>query len=88
MAYDLEKVLSYGQKIGAEKALIIDDSLSRYYKKGDKASKHCMYFYGKSGEAKLGWGNSFEFCLDRVVNFYKNLGHAVEVIDIPKENPA
>ncbi|EXA69972.1 hypothetical protein J503_0706 [Acinetobacter baumannii 984213] len=47
-----------------------------------------MYFYGKSGEAKLGWGNSFEFCLDRVVNFYKNLGHTVEVIDIPKENPA
>ncbi|MDC4361041.1 hypothetical protein NQ651_17810 [Acinetobacter baumannii] len=88
MQYDLDKVLSYGQKIGAEKALIIDGSLSRYYRKGDKASKHCMYFYGKSGAAKLAWGNSFEYCLDRVVKFYKGLGHSVEVIEIPKENPA
>ena len=41
--YDLDKVLRYGQKIGADVAIIQNGKLRNYYKKGDKASKHCVY---------------------------------------------
>ncbi|WP_151825600.1 hypothetical protein [Acinetobacter ursingii] len=98
MSYDLDLVVSYGQKIGAEKALILNDRLSRYYRKGDASSKYCLLFYAKVNDyAPLRWSNSFNYSIKPVITFYEGMGKKVEIIDIPvadhhneteAENPA
>ena len=89
MSYDIGKVIRYGVRIGAEQALIIDGTLSRYYKKGDIHSKHCAYSYTdhKNGRP-LRWENAYTYSACRSLEFYQNLGYSAELIDIPKELPA
>lgn len=85
MSYDLGKVMRYGRKIGAEYALIINGELSRYYKKGDKASKYCPYFYANfQYDVPLGWRNSYNPSIHGVAEFYTNLGNQVELLEITK----
>ena len=80
------KILKYGIKINALKALIIDGKLSRYYKKGNSASKGCWYVYSNNIYGRpLVWVNSCETCVYRIADFYKNLGYSVQLIDIPDE---
>lgn len=87
MTYDLDKVLKYGQKIGAEQALILNDKLSRYYKKGDKASKYCAYSYANHDNGRpLRWEMSGTYHVDSVAEFYKGMGHKVEIIEIPESD--
>ena len=81
--YDLDKVLRYGQKIGADVAIIQNGKLRNYYKKGDKASKHCVYTYTNYENGRpLRWESANEFCIERILNFYRNLGHTMEAIQI------
>ena len=80
------KILNYGVKINALKALIIDGKLSRYYKKGNLASKRCWYVYSNNVYGRpLRWVNSCETCVFRIAKFYQNLGFSVELVDIPSE---
>ena len=84
MTYDLDKTIRFGQKIGAEVAFILNGELRNYYKKGDKESKHCCLTYTNHNNGRpLRWESANEYHWARVVNFYKGLGHAVELIEIP-----
>lgn len=86
MSYDLDLVIRYGQKVGADFALIKNDTLKAYYKKGDKNSKYCLYFCARiHPNVDLRWSNSFNYCLEPVIKFYRDLGHNILVIDIPKK---
>lgn len=79
------KIIPYGQKIGAEKALIKNGKLQCYYKKGDKASKWCWYVYTNNEYGRpLKWVSSNETCVYRIADFYRNLHHKIELIEIPK----
>lgn len=82
----LEKVLSFGEKIGACGAFYMDDEFWHYYKKGDADSKHCYRFLSKedihSDITRLNWKNSYNTDLDHVVNFYSNLGKKAELFEI------
>lgn len=85
----LSKVFRYGLKIGAEKAFFMNGEFVQYFKKGDKASRRCWYMFSKNPYGRpLRWANSCEPCVYRVVDFYRNLGHTVELFDVPKEIPA
>lgn len=89
MIENLNKILRYGFKIGADSALILDNKLSRYYKKGDKASKYCLYSYTDHNNGRpLRWENALCFDLTMAINTYKTMGKKVEVIQIPKDESA
>lgn len=84
MTYDLDKTIRFGQKIGAEVAFILNGELRNYYKKGNKESKHCCLTYTNHNNGRpLRWESANEYHWARVVNFYKGIGHAVELIEIP-----
>ncbi|WP_228203397.1 hypothetical protein [Acinetobacter sp. CFCC 10889] len=86
---NLNKVLRYGFRIGAEQALILDGELSRYYKKGDRASKYCLYSYTDHRNGRpLRWEIAWIYDVSQVVDFYKKtMGKSVELIPIPNELP-
>lgn len=83
MSFDLEKVVKYGLGIGADKALIIDGKLSRYYKKGDAASKYCVYSYTdhKNGRP-LRWENALTYTAEQNLAFYLGINLKAELLEI------
>lgn len=82
--YDEDKVIRFGQKIGAEVAFILNGNLRNYYKKGNKDSKFCCLTFTQHNNGRpLRWESANEHHWNRVVSFYKSLGHAVELIEIP-----
>jgi len=84
-SYDEDKVIRFGQKIGAEVAFILNGSLRNYYKKGSKDSKFCCLTFTQHNNGRpLRWESANEHHWNRVVSFYKSLGHAVELIEIPE----
>lgn len=85
MSYDLNKTIRYGQKIGAEHALILNGDLRSYYKKGSAASKHCALVYTNHNQGRpLRWESANEYSYERIAEFYNNsLGMTAELIPIP-----
>lgn len=84
MTYDLGKTIRFGQKIGAEVAFILNGELRNYYKKGSKESKYsCLTYTNHNNGRPLRWESANEYHWSRIVKFYKGLGHAVELIEIP-----
>ena len=82
MSYDLGKVLRYGHSIGAQVAIIFNGSLRNYYKR----EGYSVYTYTDHQNGRpLRWENAYEGSYERIVGFYRNLGHVVEVIEIPAE---
>lgn len=85
MAYDLDKTISFGRKIGAKVAIVMNGRLRNYYKPGDAASKYCLYTYTQHNNGRpLRWEATSEFSYKRIVDFYRNLKHTIEVIQIPE----
>lgn len=85
MSYDLDKVIRFGQKIGAEVAIIMNGELRNYYKKGNKDTKYCCLTYTNHNNGRpLRWESANEYSWDRIIDFYRSLSYAVEVIEIPK----
>lgn len=84
MTYDLGKTIRFGQKIGAEVAFILNGELRNYYKKGNKEGRYfCLTYTNHNNGRPLRWESANEYHWSRVANFYKGIGHAVELIDIP-----
>ncbi|MCU4631082.1 hypothetical protein KTJ53_15700 [Acinetobacter variabilis] len=85
MSYDLDKVIRFGQKIGAEVAIIMNGELRNYYKKGNKDTKYCCLTYTNHNNGRpLRWESANEYSWDRIIDFYRSLSYAVEIIDIPE----
>ena len=84
MTYDLGKTIRFGQKIGAEVAFILNGELRNYYKKSNNKSKYsCLTYTNHNNGRPLRWESANEYHWSRIVKFYKGLGHAVELIEIP-----
>ena len=84
MTYDLDKTIRFGQKIGAEVAFILNGELRNYYKKSNNESKYsCLTYTNHNNGRPLRWESANEYHWSRIVKFYKGLGHAVELIEIP-----
>lgn len=81
---DLDHIIRYGQKAGAEVAVLVDGQLRNYYKKGDKASKYCAYTLvdHKNGRP-MRWESANEYSYHRIIEFYKGRGMNIEMIEIP-----
>lgn len=81
---NIEKIIKFGQSIGATKVLLKNDHIYNYYKPGNKDSKHCMYAYTEfnNGRPEV-WRNSYEMDAGRIAKFYSNQGHDIQLIDIP-----
>lgn len=85
MSYDLDKVISFGQKIGAEVAVIMNGELRNYYKKGNKDTKYCCLTYTNHNNGRpLRWESANEYHYERIIEFNRSMGYAVEVIEIPE----
>lgn len=89
MPYNLNQVLRFGFRIGADQALIINGELSRYFKKADQANKNCAYSFTNHNNGRpMRWESAGVYDVMQTVNFYKNvMGKSVELIDIPSEMP-
>ena len=86
MSYDLDKIIRYGQKIGAEVAIIeTDGKVRNYYKSADKESKYCCYTYTKHDNVRpLRWESTGEYSYERIIEFNRSvLKQTFEVIQIP-----
>lgn len=79
MHYDLGKVIRYGQRIGAEKALVLNGRLRKYYKKGDVFSKYSPYMY----DIGLMWVNTNMPSVAYIIRCYESSYPDVLIIDIP-----
>lgn len=87
MTYDRDKVIRYGQKIGAEVAIVNSDGkVKNYYKSADKESKYCCYTYTKHDNGRpLRWESAGEYSYERIIDFNRNvLSQEFDVIQIPK----
>ena len=78
MNYDHDKVVRYGQKIGAEYALVLNGRLRQYYKKGNRESKFSPYCY----DISLKWENTNMSSLAYIFRCYKNSYPDVTIIEI------
>ena len=86
MSYDLDKIIRYGQKIGAEVAIIeTDGKVRNYYKSADKDSKYCCYTYTRHDNGRpLRWESTGEYSYERIIEFNRSvLKQTFEVIQIP-----
>lgn len=84
MSFDLEKVIRYGQKIGADVGFVINGTFRNYYKKGSKASKYCCLTYTNNNNGRpLRWESANEHDYRRIAEFYSSLGFVIELIEIP-----
>ena len=83
MTIDLVKVQRYGQRMGADVAIVIDGQLHNYFKKGDRASRFCLYsLTNHNNKRPIRWESTTESTWERVVGFWRNLGKSVDVIVI------
>lgn len=87
MSYDLDKIISYGQKIGAEVAIVNSNGkVNNYYKSADTESKYCSYTYTKHNNGRpLRWESTGEYSYERIIDYNRKvLGREFDVIQIPK----
>jgi hypothetical protein len=84
MTYDLGKVIRYGQKIGANHALVLNGRLRKYYKKGDRSSNFSPYMY----DINLRWENTNMSSLSYVLRCYRASYPDALIIDIPDPETA
>lgn len=81
----MNRVQAQGRAVGAKLALFINDEFRQFYKRGDMSVNNCwLYLVYMQGRATT-WSNSHHYSLDRMVAFYENLGHKVELIPIEPE---
>lgn len=86
MTYDTSKLVAYGQKIGAEVAIVERTGKVRnYYRKADRESKWCSYTYANHNNGRpLRWESTGEFSYLRIIEFNRAvLKQDFDVIEIP-----
>lgn len=82
----LEHIIRYGQKAGAEVAVLKDGELHCYYKRADAASKFCAYTLVDHQKGRpMRWESTGEYSYLRIIEFNRQRGHNLEVVHIPEK---
>lgn len=79
MTYDLDKVIRYGQRIGASHALVLRGRLRKYYKKGDLSTRFSPYMF----DTDLYWKNTNMPSLAYILRCYESSYPNALIIEIP-----
>lgn len=78
----LDRIMAEGRRQGAKYAFFVNNNFWHFYKRGNAASKHCWLFMPIRGQKKIEWKISYNLNLETNVQFYRNLGYKVELIEV------
>jgi len=78
----MARIQAQGRSVDAELAFFLNDEFRQFYKKGDMSVRNCWLYMVFMDQRLNTWSNSHHYSLDRMVDFYRNLGFKPELIPI------
>lgn len=81
----MPRIQAQGRSVDAEFAFFLNDEFRQFYRHGDMSVKNCWLYMVFIERRHNVWSNSFHFCLDNMMVFYRDMGLKPELIPIEPE---
>lgn len=81
----MSRIQAQGRSVDAEFAFFLNDEFRQFYRRGNMSVNKCWLYMVFMDKRVNVWSNSFHFCLDNMMEFYKDMGLKPELIPIEPE---